>query len=310
MTAFSRPIVSKPLHALIASVALMLSACTNAQDTPQNQNAKPASAPQTQAGAGKTVLVVGATGSIGRYVVPEAHRQGYTVRALVRDPARATWDSSVAQNFVGDLTKPETLPPAVNGVDAVIFVHGTHFQNTTEGREVDYGGVKNVLNALNGQKAHITYMTAVGVTNHNRGSAAAQETVKYKRRAERLIRASGLPYTIVRPGWFDANAEGQNQLILRQGDTKISGTPEDGRIARSQLAEVLVNSIHTPEAWGKTVELDSQMGEKTTDFAKLFAPTAKDTGLDGVKDRNNLPMTDEPADIKADIEAVQKAFGR
>ncbi len=37
----------------------------------------------------RTVLVVGATGSIGRLVVAEAVRQGYTTRALVRDPGRA-----------------------------------------------------------------------------------------------------------------------------------------------------------------------------------------------------------------------------
>lgn len=312
MTVLSINPTFNPLHALIACVAMMVSACSNAQDTAsaQNTDTRPASAVQNQAGSGKTVLVVGATGSIGRHVVPEAHRQGYKVKALVRNPARADWGADVAENVVGDLTRPETLPQAVEGVDAVIFVHGTHFRDTTEGREVDYGGVKNVLNALNGRKAHIAYMTAVGITRHERGSAAMQETVKYKRRAERLIRASGLSYTIVRPGWFDYNEAGQEKLVLRQGDTKTSGTPDDGRIARSQLAEVLVNSIHTPEAWGKTVELDSERGAKTTDFAALFAPMAKDTGIDGIKDRDNLPFADEPADIKADIEAVKKAFGK
>jgi uncharacterized protein YbjT (DUF2867 family) len=72
-----------------------------------------------------TVLVVGATGSIGRLVVEEAVRQGYRTRALVRDPARARQlPLPEAQLVVGDVTRPDTLPAAVDGVDAVVFTLG------------------------------------------------------------------------------------------------------------------------------------------------------------------------------------------
>lgn len=60
-----------------------------------------------------TVLVVGATGSIGRLVVGEAIGQGYTVRALVRSAAKARQLPSAAQVFKGDVTRPETLTAAV-----------------------------------------------------------------------------------------------------------------------------------------------------------------------------------------------------
>jgi uncharacterized protein YbjT (DUF2867 family) len=67
----------------------------------------------------------------------------------------------------------------------------------TKGAEtVDYGGVRNVLVALGGRKVRIALMTAIGVTDQ-RGAH------DWKRRGERLVRASGLPYTIVRPRWFD-----------------------------------------------------------------------------------------------------------
>ena len=306
MSAFTLPNRLLPFN-LLGLSTLMAAAGSQADDSAAASSA--AQAAQT-AGRGKTVVVVGATGSIGRHVVPEAKRQGYTVRALVRDPARAAWDSSVAENVVGDLTKPETLRAATAGVDAVIFVHGTHFRNINEGREVDYGGVKNVLNALNGRRVHIAYMTAVGVTEHNRGNEISAETVKWKRRAERLIRASGLPYTIVRPGWFDYNQPDQQKLLLRQGDTKRTGSPQDGVIARSQLAEVLVNSLHTPEAWGKTVELEAERGAKTTDFAALFAPMKTDNGLNGIADRDNLPLAQEPDSVKQDWEAVKAQFAK
>jgi uncharacterized protein YbjT (DUF2867 family) len=72
-----------------------------------------------------TVLVVGATGSIGRLVVEEAIRRGYAVRALVRSQRRAGRLPPEAQALVGDLTRPETLPTAVAGAEAIVFTHGS-----------------------------------------------------------------------------------------------------------------------------------------------------------------------------------------
>ena len=62
-----------------------------------------------------TVLVVGATGSIGRLVVSEAIREGYSTRALVRDPDKAQQLPPEAEVAVGDVTRPATLPAAVAG---------------------------------------------------------------------------------------------------------------------------------------------------------------------------------------------------
>ena len=73
-----------------------------------------------------TVLVVGATGSIGRLVTEESVRQGYTTRALVRDEAKRRDLDPKAQIVVGDLTDAATLAAAVDGIDAVVFTQGTH----------------------------------------------------------------------------------------------------------------------------------------------------------------------------------------
>lgn len=59
------------------------------------------------------ILVIGATGSIGRLVVAEALRQGHTVRALVRKRARTDKLPAQAQQVIGDLTDLSTLYPAV-----------------------------------------------------------------------------------------------------------------------------------------------------------------------------------------------------
>jgi len=72
-----------------------------------------------------TVLVVGATGSIGRLVVEEALRQGHSVRALVRTPDKARALPHESQVAIGDVTRPDTLPVAVEGVDAIVFTLGS-----------------------------------------------------------------------------------------------------------------------------------------------------------------------------------------
>jgi len=92
-----------------------------------------------------TVLVVGATGSIGRLVVEEALRQGHAVRALVRTPGKARRLPLEAQVVRGDVTRPDTLTAAVDGVDAVVFTLGSDGAGKVGAESVDYGGVRNVL---------------------------------------------------------------------------------------------------------------------------------------------------------------------
>ena len=82
----------------------------------------------------QTVLVVGATGSIGRLVVEEALRQRHWVRALVRSRNRASRLPAGAEIVVGDLTRPDTLADAVANVDAVVFTHGSSGGRATRGR--------------------------------------------------------------------------------------------------------------------------------------------------------------------------------
>jgi uncharacterized protein YbjT (DUF2867 family) len=250
-----------------------------------------------------TVLVVGATGSIGRLVVAEALRQGHAVRALLRDVGRARGLPQEAQRVVGDLTRPETLTAAVEGVDAIVFTHGSDGGSKGAAEQVDYGGVRNVLQALERRQVRIALMTAIGVTNRQGAYNRATQIHDWKRRGERLLRASGLPYTIVRPGWFDYNAPDQRRLVLLQGDTRHAGDPGDGVISRQQIAHVLVGSLLSDVARSKTFELVAERGPAPTDLAPLFAALDPDVAraLDGVRDNANMPLADEPARVREDL---------
>lgn len=252
------------------------------------------------------ILVVGATGSIGQLVVEEALHQGHSVRALVRSPEKARNLSAKAEIVVGDLTHPDTLPKAVEGVDGIVFTHGSEGGGKVGSEKVDYGGVRNILAALGSRKPRIALMTAIGVTNRTSSYNRSTESHDWKRRAERLVRASGMPYTIVRPGWFDYNATNEHHLVFLQGDTRKAGNSSDGAIARSQIAEVLVDSLTSYQALRKTFELVASKGSAQKDLNSLFTALDADpeTALDGVRDTPNQPLDQEPQRVRDDLHAI------
>ncbi len=253
-----------------------------------------------------TVLVVGATGSIGRLVVEEALRQGHVVRALVRTPDKALKFPREAQVIIGDVTRTDTLPGAVDGIDAIVFTLGSDGAGKVGAESVDYGGVRNVLRALGSRTARIALMSSIGVTNRTGSYNRSTEAHDWKRRSERLVRASGLPYTIVRPGWFDYNGPNEHRLVPLQGDTRQAGNSSDGVIARRQIAEVLVRSLSSDHALRKTFELIATTGPPPDDFDALFAPLDADPqdALDGVRDTANQPLEAEPDRVRRDLDAV------
>jgi uncharacterized protein YbjT (DUF2867 family) len=241
------------------------------------------------------VLVVGATGSIGRRVVGAAQRHDLRVTALVRNAARAEATLPGVDLVQGDLERPATLAAAVRDVDAIVFTHGGN-GSPDEARRIDYGGVANVLHALDGRTPRIALMTSIGVSRQGRGSVG--ELLDWKRRSERLVRASGAAYSIVRPGWFDSVRPGDDRLVFEQRDAG------NGGIGRDQVAEVLVRSLLSDAAVGRTFELFADAGEAPSDWDGLFAALRPDPagGPDAAADPTTLPPVDgEPAAVQADL---------
>jgi uncharacterized protein YbjT (DUF2867 family) len=254
-----------------------------------------------------TVLVVGATGSVGRLVVNEALRRGHAVRALSRSADKAHKINAAAEVTIGDVTRPDTLSAAVQGVDAIVFTHGSDGLGKAGAETIDYGGVRNVLGALGSQKnVRIVLMTAIGVTDRTGSYNRTTEAHDWKRRSERLVRASGLPYTIMRPGWFDYNVPDQQRLVLLQGDRRHAGDPSDGVIARRQIAQVLVHSLGSSQALRKTFELVAEKGPPPDDLDFLFGKLVADAenALDGVRDMANMPSAREPQQVQQDLNAM------
>jgi len=255
----------------------------------------------------KTVLVVGSTGSIGCLVVEEAVRQEYAVRALVRTPSKARRFPAQVEVIPGDVTRPETLNAAVSGVDAIVFTLGSDGKGKLGAETVDYGGVRNILRALGSEKPRIALMTSIGVTNRTGSYNRSTEAHDWKRRSERLVRASSLPYTIVRPGWFDYNGPDEHKLLFLQGDRRQAGDSSDGVISRRQIAEVLVQSLRSESALRKSFELIATTGAAQENLDTLFAALEADApgSLDAVKDTANMPLEDEPQRVRDALNAVR-----
>lgn len=251
-----------------------------------------------------TVLVVGASGSVGRLVVDELTKRGASVRVLVREGSRCGFPV-MTDVRIGDITRPDAFDDALTGVNAVVFTHGSN-GSAEENEAVDYGAVRNALDARHGE-LRISLMTTVGVTDPTIGYNRASHVCDWKRRSERLVRASGMPYTIVRPTWFDYNARDEHTVVFRQGDRLTTGTAADGAVARQQIAEVLVGALYSDTAIYKTLELTSEEGEALTDLSSSFAALDADVpgSLDGVADRDTLPESEELARVLADLESIR-----
>lgn len=252
----------KLISLLVASVAL----CATATTTSLAAQAAPA-----------RVLVVGATGGTGHEVVQQARAKGYAVRALVRDAdkARALLGADV-EFVVGDVRSGDTLERAVKGVDYVVSALGSNSRKdpTNKPEVIDYGAVRDLATAAAKAKVkQIVLVSSMGVTDPNAPlNKMFDNILLWKFKGEEAVRASGVPYTIVRPGGLSNDAGGQRQIKLMQGDPRGAG----GRIPRADVAAICVNALGRRDAERRTFEVVSDEASGTIDWNRFFAGLAVD----------------------------------
>jgi uncharacterized protein YbjT (DUF2867 family) len=223
--------------------------------------------------APRSVLVAGATGLTGQQVVQHLKKDGYRVVALARDPdkARAQLGADI-EIRKGDVKDPATLVPAMSGVDAVISSIGARGKDGPDRPEmVDYQGVVNLVDAA--KKADVGQFVMVssrGVTQTDHPlNKMFGNVLTWKLKGEDYLRASGLPYTIVRPGGLLNEPAGKGEVIFEQGDRRFGGSTLS--IAREDVAIVCVQALKYPEAKFRTFEIHRAQGTPVTDWQAKFA---------------------------------------
>uniref|UniRef100_A0A383WCG6 NAD(P)-binding domain-containing protein n=1 Tax=Tetradesmus obliquus TaxID=3088 RepID=A0A383WCG6_TETOB len=221
-----------------------------------------------------TVFVAGSTGNTGRRVVQQLRAAGYKVRAGVRDVRKAqslgfAFDAGISI-VEADVTKDlKSLEAAIGDAQAVICATGFSGVNPLKVASVDEKGTINLVNAAKARGVSTFVLLSSLLTN---AAAVGQKdnpnykilnllggVLDHKLAAERYLRASGLRYTIVRPGGLRSEPASEvGQLIVSKEDSLFGLDSDPGRaISRDTVAEVLVAALQQPAAANMVLEIVS-----------------------------------------------------
>jgi uncharacterized protein YbjT (DUF2867 family) len=190
----------------------------------------------------KKVLVAGATGYLGQYVVKAFKKQGYWVRALTRSEHRLkNLNNYVDEAFVGAVTDPASLAGVCQDIDIAFSSIGiTKQKDNLTYMDVDYQGNKNLLEEA--RKEGVDKFIYISVFNaekmsHLKGIQAKLEFIEDLKR-------SGLNYLVVNPnGFFSDMLDYLNMAQQGRGYVFGSGDNRINPIHGEDLAEVCVNVL-------------------------------------------------------------------
>jgi len=237
--------------------------------------AGPAVAATPSAQNAGVVLVTGATGRVGRYLIRELDAAGWTVRAMTRDVVAARARLGTQYQWVSaDIRNPATLPAAVNGADYVVAAAGAVVPSGPNGPEqVDYEGNRNLIDAaVEAGVRQFIFISSIGVTQRfHLLNLTFGNVLHWKWKAEQHLRASGLNYTIIRPGGLRPGPAGTEGVRLDQGDAKGGSY-----IYIPDAAAVIAATVGNANAHGKTFELLSDRDQPPGNWRGRFATLEAD----------------------------------
>lgn len=191
------------------------------------------------------ILVLGATGFVGAPVVKQLLADGFSVRALVRDVAKARQMlGDQVELIAGDFMDAAKLEAALAGVDAVNLSVPWQFESKT------VRDVTGILARQGRRNVRVSYISGITVQPENRGYAMIDEKLK----AEEILKQSGVAYSIFRPNWFmDALS-----LFVRDGRATLFGKQKQSYhfLAVADFARAVSRAHQMEEAANKTFVLN------------------------------------------------------
>src|SRR5262249_24397738 len=147
------------------------------------------------------ILVTGGSGFVGGHVVAALRADGRDDRCFVRDLARGKHLEEVGCTLVeGDVTRPDSLRPAVEGCDTAVHLVAIRHGHPEEFRQAMIGGTRSLIDpAEEAGVGRIVLMSALRVT------AETKDLVPYyhaKWEMEGDVKAAGIPYVVFRPSFI------------------------------------------------------------------------------------------------------------
>jgi uncharacterized protein YbjT (DUF2867 family) len=193
-----------------------------------------------------TLLIVGATGTLGRQIARRALDEGYQVRCLVRNPRKAAFLKEWgAELVVGNVCTPSTLVPALAGVTAVIDAATARAADVSSFERVDWNGKVNLIQAAVEAKIdRFIFFSILGAENY-----PDVPLMEIKRCTELFLKESGLNYTILRPCGFMQGLVSQFAVPILEGQP-VWLTGESSPIAymdTQDIAKFAIRALVVPE---------------------------------------------------------------
>jgi len=200
------------------------------------------------------VAIAGGHGQIALRLARALAARGDQARSLIRNPDHADdVRATGAEPVVCDLEHvgEDDVARAIEGADAVVFAAGAGPGSGSARKDtMDYGGAAKLIAAAKGAGiARYVIVSSMGADANARGDDTFAVYLRAKGRADDDLRASGLDYTVVRPGAL-TNEPGTGRVTLGEHVDR-------GQIPRDDVAVVLAAVLDAPNTIGATLDLVS-----------------------------------------------------
>lgn len=205
----------------------------------------------------ETVFIAGGSGYLGSALIPGLMERGHGVRLLTRGHSARRWPAGV-ETIVGNALDAASFNTAVVGADVYVHLVGVARPSPLKAREfveVDLASVEIALAAARAAGVnHFVYVSVAQPAPVMRAYVAARA------RAESLIRASGIPATILRP-WYVLGPGHRWPILLLPLYAllaRLPATRADARrlrpVSRAQMIAALIAAIEQPATGVRIVE--------------------------------------------------------
>jgi uncharacterized protein YbjT (DUF2867 family) len=223
------------------------------------------------------ILIVGATGTLGRATAHALLAQGHAVRALIRDRARAAdLQRAGAELALGDLTDPRSLELACKGMERVLAcAHSLLGRGNFSSAQVDHVGHSALVVAARDAKVErFVYTSMMG--------ARADHAIDFGRtkyEIETVVKGSGMGFTILRPSAFmESHVHRFNgQMLLERGFTVIVGPGAKPRnfVAVRDVVPFALQALTEDRLNGRTLEIGGPDNVSNSDVAAMYVVRAR-----------------------------------
>ena len=215
-----------------------------------------------------SLLVIGGTGTLGRQIVLQALTKGYQVRCLVRNFRKASFLKEWGAELVyGDLTRPETIPPCLNGITAIIDASTSRANELESLKKVDWEGKLCLIEAA--KVANIQRFIFFSAQNVEQFDNIP--LMKVKNGIEIKLKESSIPFTIFRLSGFYQGLIEQYAIPILE-NLPIWVTNENTYISymdTQDIAKFCLRSLQIPQTKNQTFLLSGSKGWVSSEIIKL-----------------------------------------